>query len=227
MKKHILIVGILLLAVMIQFCGHRIYTDPVFIEKTNGHRVIAVLPFEMIFTGKQPKKLNPQQIQKIEEVESIAFQNSLYHALFHQTTRYRYPVRIDIQPVEKTNRILDKHNIGIRDSWDIDSDELARLLRVDAVVRTRVEKRRYMSGLASFGIEVGNIILNTLLEDSPLSIFVPNPTKRIKAGCYLYNGRDGAVLWGFDVVDEADWTLPANAVMDGVNHHFAKRFPYR
>jgi len=227
MKKYIVIASVLLLVLTVQFCGRGIYTNPVFLEKTAGHRIIAILPFEMIFTGKKPKKLTVEDAAKLEEVESIAFQRSLYQSLFHETTRYRDPVRIDIQPVTRTNRVLDKNGIGIRDSWHMDEAELARLLGVDAVVSTRVIKRRYMSGLASFGLEVGTSILNAILEDSPLFIILPTTTNRIKAECYIFNGLDGAVLWESAVVDETDWRLEANAIVDGVTHHFARRFPYR
>ncbi len=227
MKKYIVISSVLLMVVTMQFCGRGIYTNPVFLEKTAGHRVIAILPFEMIFTGKKPKKLSIEDAAKLEEVESIAFQRSLYQSLFHETTRYRNPLRIDIQAITKTNRILDKNGIGIRESWRMDEEELAGLLGVDAVVRTRVIKRRYMSGLASFGIEVGTSILNAILEDSPLFLILPTTTNRIKAECYICNGLDGSLLWEYSVVDETDWRLEANAIVDGVTRHFARRFPYR
>lgn len=227
MKRITILSAVMLLVLAMQFCGGRIYTDPIFIEKTMGHRIIAILPFEMVFTGKKPKNLSVQQIRKIEEVESIAFQNSFYNTLLHQTTKYRNPIRIDIQSTRQTNSILERNNIGIRESWDMESQELARILKVDAVVRTRIEKRRYMSGLASFGLELGTDILNELLADTPLMIFLPTATNRIKAGCYLCNGRDGAVLWSLDVVDETDWRMSADDIVDGVNFHFAKKFPYR
>jgi hypothetical protein len=227
MRKIAIVSAVLLLVLSVQFCGGRIYTDPIFMEKTREHRIIAVLPFEMVFTGKKPKKLSVQQVRKIEEVESIAFQNSFYNSLLHQTHRHRNPVRIDIQPTRQTNRILERHEIGIRESWDMESRELARILRVDAVVRTRIEKRRFMSGLASFGLEVGTDILNALLADTPLMIFLPTSTNRIKAGCYVCSGSDGAVLWSLDVVDETDWRMSAEDIIDGVNFHFAKKFPYR
>jgi hypothetical protein len=150
-KNNILYILVLALVfISMSFCTSVRYTNPIFTEKTQDHRIIAVIPFEMIFTGKQPKKLPPQQIDKIEEVESIAFQNSLYHLLSQQQRRLHHPLRIDIQPVQKTNRILDQQGISIRDSWYMDSRELAHILRVDAVVRTTIEKKRYMSGLASF-----------------------------------------------------------------------------
>lgn len=227
MKKIVVSLSLVLLVLLTQFCGTRRFVAPTFYEKANNHRVIAVLPFEMIFTGKQPKKLTGQQIKKIEEMESLAFQDSLYHLLFRQSTKRHHPVRIEIQPVVRTNRILDEHGIGIRESWDIESEELAHLLHVDAVVRTRVEKRRYMSGLASFGIEMGSVILSEVLDDSPFAFIVRIPTSAIRAECYLYNSRDGSALWGISLVDDTDWRLPANEIIHHINHYFARKFPYR
>ena len=227
MKKKVLLSTIAFLVMMMQFCAGRQYVTPAYVDKSTNHRIVAVVPFEMVFTGKKPRKLTVRQVREIEEAESIAFQESLYRLLLRQTTRYRHPVRVGIQPVDKTNRILERNNIGIRDSWEMAPEELARILRVDAIVKTRVIKRRFMSGLASFGIEVGNAVLNAILEDTPFAVFVPNSTNAIKAECFICNGRDGVVLWGIDLVDETDWRMPANEIIDNINRYFARKFPYR
>ena len=210
-----------------QFCAPRMYTTPVFMAKAQHHRIVAVLPFEMVFSGKQPKKMTAEQIEKLEEVESIAFQNSLYHALLRQKELFYNRLRIGIQRVEKTNRILDQEGIGIRESWEIDPVELARILGVDAVIRTQVIKRRYMSDGASFGITVGSTILSALLDDSLDGLFVSAPTKTIRSECVLHNGSDGVVLWAIKTADDTDWRLPANEIVDSVTHFFARKFPYR
>ncbi len=227
MRKKTLLLSVVIVVLLGQFCTGRRRMSPIFLEKTAKHRVIAIMPFEMIFTGKQPKKLTVDQAREIEEAESLAFQDSLYRLLCLEQGRCRYPVRIDIQPIVKTNRILEEQGIPIRDSWHIEPVELARILKVDAVVGTRVEKRRYMSGLASFGLEVGATILNALADEFPLGILVPTATKRIRANCFLYNGKDGFTLWARNVEDYADWSLSANDIIDGINFHFARRFPYR
>jgi hypothetical protein len=213
--------------VILPSCAGRRFVTPAFYEKAEGHQIIAVLPYEMIFTGKKPKKLTVRQVREIEEAESLAFQESFYHMLFSQSTRRRYPIQVEIQPVDQTNRILERKGIGIRESWEMDSRELARVLRVDAIVRTRIIKHRFMSGLASFGIEVGNAVLNEILYDTPLRIFLPNPTKGIKAECTLHNARDGSILWGIDLKDKIDWTMKADHIIHHINHYFAKKFPYR
>lgn len=216
---------LILISLGLQFCGGVRYAVPDFHIKTAHHRTIAVLPFEMVFIGKKPKKLSHQQVAKLREVESIAFQKSFYSALMHHKIDSSHPIRIDIQPVGKTNRILDRHGISIRDSWAMDPQELAHLLRVDAVVRTRVEKRRYMSDLASFGIEVGNVILNLIQDD--FRLFVDNSNKDIMAECFILDGGNGEVVWATDLAERADWKLPANEIVDHFNYHLARRFPYR
>lgn len=227
MRKKVVHFSMVLVVLLTQFCAKRYRVNPIFLEKTANHRIIAVLPFEMIFTGKKPKKLTPEQISQIEEAESLAFQDSLYRLLCLEQGRYRYPVRIDIQPVEKTNRLLEQQGIALRESWNKEPIELARILQVDAVVRTRVEKKRYMSGLASFGLELGATILNVLSEEFPLGILIPTATKRIRANCFLFNGKDGYTLWARDVEDHADWSMSANDIIDWINRHFARKFPYR
>jgi len=227
MKKTIIIASLLVAVLTTQFCGTKRFVTPAFYEKAAGHRIIAVAPFEMIFTGKKPKKLTVQEIREIEEIESLAFQESLYQCLMHQATRNRHPIRVEIMPVKKTNQILEKHNIDIRESWDMSPEKLARILQVDAVVKTRVEKRRYMSGLTSFGIEAGSVILSHILDDTPLDLWINLPTSGIRAECFLYNGKDGSVLWGIDIKDETDWRMSANTIINNINHYFAKKFPYR
>jgi hypothetical protein len=226
MKRIAWLGSVVMAVLMLQSCIKTRFYPSDFYEKTADHRIIAILPFEMVMTGRQPKKLTVEQTERIEEVESLAFQNSLLHRLFGESTHYRRPLRIDIQSVTTTNRILDEHGISIRESWYIDPQEAARLLNVDAVIKTRVIKRRYMSDLASFGIELGSALLD-ILSDSSLWIFFPNRTNDIKAECYLYNGRDGAVLWGIDVVESVNWSIPANEMIDRINDFFVRKFPYR
>jgi len=121
------------------------YQAPDLGERTADHRTVAVLPFEMIFTGKAPPGLGGEQILAIEEAESLAFQTSLYHRLLNQSSaRRERPITIRIQPVEETNRILDvgqfSENNGNRilfiDSSSIDvSGDGALVNREDGKVR--------------------------------------------------------------------------------------------
>lgn len=206
------------------------YESPRFDELTRGHQKIAVLPFEMVFTGKVPRGLAPEDVRLIEEDESVAFQWSLYNRLLNRSSVHRRrPILVDLQPVEMTNRLLAENGIGIRDSWTMDTGELARLLGVDAVVRTSVTKARYLSDGASFGIAVG---LDVAYEatDGLAALFLPPglaKTHDIWADSLVERGADGRLLWKVGVHRATDWTRPANDVIAGITKKLARKFPYR
>jgi hypothetical protein len=87
-----------------------------------------------------------------------------------------------------------------------------------------------MSDLASYGIDVATDVIN-ILTDGALWPFLPGSqiqkTYDIKANCVVNNGADGIVLWSMAHQAQTDWSLPANVIIDGINRHFAKKFPYR
>ncbi|MCP3961863.1 MAG: hypothetical protein GY719_28810 [bacterium] len=222
-----LLLPVLLLTVA---CTAVDYRSPRFTELTEGHRTVAVLPFEMVFSGKAPPGLTGPQIAHIEEGESLAFQTSLYLRLLNQAGKGR--IGIEIQPVEQTRRILGDHRIGVRESWGMETEDLARILGVDAVVRTRVEKTRYLSDLASFGIDVGAHVLEEILHDGDGDVHHGLPwgltrTHDIFADGSLLSGRDGDLLWRVAVYRETDWSRPANDVIEGLTKKLARKFPYQ
>ena len=230
MKRHLTLVSILLLTAA---CTTVNYTTPQFAGKTAGHQTVAVLPFEMIFTGKAPTNLTVAQIAHIEEMESLAFQTSLYYRLLNRSSAHRKrPIYIALQPVEETNRILAARGIALRDSWYMPAAELARILGVDAVVRTRVKKTRYLSDLASYGIDVGTYVLHEVVHDvTDGDVHLPIPWGLAKTHDIWADGKlqsaDNELLWQVAVHRETDWSRPANDVIEGLTKKLAKKFPYR
>jgi len=198
------------------------YQSPHFPEAP--HRSIAILPFEMVFTGNTPKGVTNRTVAEIEEGESLAFQASLYNALLDEKGGYTY---YELQPIEKTNRRLDIYGIGIRESWDMSSEELAEILGVDAVVRTQVVKARYLSDGASFAVELGSVIADHA-SGHRIGWAIPynlSKTHDIHTECSLFDGVNGALLWKVVVDRETDWRLPPNQVIDDVNYLLAGKFP--
>ncbi len=196
---------------------------------TADHTQIAVLPFEMYFTGKMPEDLTEQDILYIEEAESQAFQISFYNELLRSTKRGKKPLKVDIQHYKKTLNLLERKGINIRDSWDRSPEELAELLEVDAVVRARIEKARFMSDLESYGIEMSVQIINILTNYQWFPWFPPisSQNKEIIADFSLMEKEKGIVLWSISFDRGADWRQPANMIIDEISRRAAKKFPYR
>jgi hypothetical protein len=211
-------------------CSTVNYQSPEFAERARHHQVIAVLPFEMVLTGDPPEHLTAQQIAEIEEAESLAFQEAYYHRLLHQASVHRkHPIRIEIQPVATTNQLLASAGIGVRESWGMSAKSLARVLRVDAVISTSVQKTRYLSAGESFGVDLGLQVVNDLTEGrlAPLLPWGLVKTHDIWANCELIDSLDGAVIWQTDMAQATDWRYPANQVIAGFTEDLAKKFPYR
>jgi hypothetical protein len=223
-------VALVAMALAAAACSTVNYESPQFAERARHHQVIAVLPFEMVLAGDPPANLTARQIAQIEEMESVAFQEAYYYRLLHQASVHRkHPIRIDIQPVETTNRLLSGAGIGVRESWGMSAKALASVLRVDAVISTSVQKTRYLSDGESFGVNLGLEVVNEITEGrlAPVLPWGLAKTHDIWANCELIDSIDGAVLWQTDFAQATDWQYPANQVIAGFTEELAKKFPYR
>lgn len=211
-------------------CSTANYESPQFSERAIHHQVIAVLPFEMVLDGDPPENLTAAQIAAAEEAESVAFQEAYYYRLLGQSSAHRKrPIRVRIQHVDETNRLLADNGIGIRESWALPAKSLARALRVDAVIRTSVRKTRYLSGGESFVIETGLQVFNEVSEGrfAGLLPWGLTTTHDIWANSVLVDSVDGVVMWQFDLSAATDWRAPANTIIADFTLELAKRFPYR
>ncbi len=205
------------------------YMSPRFIETSAAHQTIAVLPFEMVLTVKNPDEISLDRIAAIEEGESLAFQAAYFDRLLNEASANKKKrIRVTLQQPEVTNRLLLEHGIGIRESWALPAQTLAGMLGVDAVVRTTVWKSHLLSDAASFGIEVGTHVLSELLDHpGPVVPFGLTKTADVYADSQLLNGEDGLLLWKVGIHRDTDWRRPANDVVVGIAGKLAKKFPYR
>lgn len=209
-------------------CSRRAYVASNFDEKTSGHKVVAVLPSEMIMTGKQPAQLSKEDIDKIEEEESTQFQMALYNSILNHANTGKYITTINFQDANTTLRLLKENNISVRDSWAKNDQELSKLLGVDGLVRMQVRKQRYMSDQASYAINAGRNILNNTGIMSKLPIPVPaqvDKTNDIYASCNLVS--DGIGLWNDNYKATANWNNKPNEIIERITDEFGSNFPYK
>ncbi len=200
-----------------------------FEAETINHKEVAILPFEMVYTGVKPEELTEKDMVTIEIAESKAFQISYYNEVLRSTRSGRNPIRVNIQDVRKTNNMLNEHNIPIHESWMLDGDFLAKTLDVDAVIKARVVKNRLMSDLASYGIDVAVHILQVISNHTiwPWLPYGVTRSKEIKASYSLIDRDHGAVIWSIAFEEQADWRQRSNDIIDQVNRRSSKNFPYR
>ncbi|MBI2730793.1 MAG: hypothetical protein HYX40_08595 [Sphingobacteriales bacterium] len=110
MKKNLPLSFLALLILFFFFCAcsRKNYASSYFDQQTTTHKIIAVVPAEIIFTGKQPKNISQQQIDSIEEEESKSFQLSLQNSILQHANSRRYYMRVNIQDISTTLSLMEK-----------------------------------------------------------------------------------------------------------------------
>ena len=207
-------------------CHRKYYTTSFFDQQTAGHKLIAVMPAEMIFTGKQPKDVPDSIIRKMEEDESHSFEMALYSNILQYANTARYYMFVNVQDVNKTLNTLSDNNISVRDSWKMDDHKLCEILGVDAIVRMQVTKKRYMSDYASYGVTLAR----NVIRETPLSNKLPIPrsmgkTEDIYAYCSVVSNN--ITLWNNSYKGYADWDNPSNVIIENITDNFGRNFPYK
>ena len=224
--KKIIPVFLLIAIIISASCSRKYYTTSFFDQQTANHKVIAVLPSEIVFTGKQPKDLTAEQIAKTEEEESKAFQLALYSNILRYANTNKTYMFVGVQDITKTMNTLDENSITIRDSWKMDDKKLALLLGVDAIVRMQITQKRYMSDYASYGVTIGRNVINQTGIGSRLPI--PSSlgkTEDIYAYCSVVS--NSVTLWNNSYKSSADWDNPSNVIIENITGSFGRNFPYK
>lgn len=225
MKKYLPYLSIAFLAIFFfSACSHKNYVTSYFDQQTAHHKLIAVLPAEMIFTGVQPKELTAEDITKIEENESRVFQSYLVNSILRYANTNRHYMTVGVQDISTTQKLLEDNGISIRDSWREDDRKLAKILGVDAVVRMRIQKKRYMSDLASLGVSYGQQVLYQIGNVGKFIPYVPNKTNDIYASCNVVSNNQ--TLWNDDYRGTSNYNVSSERVIDNITDNFGQHFPY-
>jgi hypothetical protein len=220
MKKSVPLF-ILSIALLTNACSRR-STSSVVYQKTASHRLVAVLPAEMIYTGSKPKNASEEELQNTEESESKIFQQYLHDNILQNGNTSRYALRVNVQNYTNTLHLLEENNISLKDSWYKSDEELCGILKVDAVIRLRIQKRRYMSDAASMGIDYGRQVIGAVLKKN---VYAPSKTNDIIASCSIVS--KGETVWNDNYRRAADWDTPADYVVNSITENFANHIPYR
>ena len=226
MKKNLLPGFIAIFILFLFSCSNKYYTASNFEEKTENHKVVAILPAEVTFTGKQPKNLSPDAIAKAEERESIDFQYALMNSILNHANTKKYITTVNFQDINTTLKILEKNSISVRDSWNKDDNELAKLLGVNSVIRMNIRKQRYMSDEASYGVGVARQVI----YKTGIGSKVPVPssvgkTYDIYASCNLLS--ENQTLWNDNYKRSTDYDVQPNVVIEWITDDFGENFPYK
>ena len=215
---------LLVLLISLTSCAKR-YSNTEYNEHVIRNKTIAVLPYQVITTGRIPENVTEEMLLEIEAAESRAFQASLHHQILNRLNRRRYrSLNIGIQSYDETNRLLRNADIDIQQSWDISSKELADLLGVDAVVRSTVHKNKYLTDLESYGIYLAHSILINF-TNRYYWFLSNNKTSDVRISTTIIDASNGKAIWAASRKCPTDWNNNTYDVIERINYRISKRLP--
>jgi hypothetical protein len=176
----------------------KIYTKPDALSYTMKHRTIAIVaPTKTVIPTKYTDKLkatvfsatNPVQIQ--EDMTSQWYQ-------FVQKRK----MRIEVQNVEKTNRILAEFGYPGGDGANMSPEELAEILGVDAVLFTNCQLTAYKNVGGGVSMIILGIVGTPLIFGPAYIVWGIIELTTVHEGnevvMKLYDGKTGDLLWNYN-----------------------------
>lgn len=198
-------------------CSHPYYTSSEFSKRTAGHKTVAVLPPQMIFTGNLPKDINAENMQQVLDAESRLCMGYVYNGIMLNNKRHSYKLTVEVQDTATTLQMLANNKISLSESWTKNDDTLCKLLHVDAVVRTKIHKDRIMSGLASFGLyTAGNFLL--------VPNFISKTSNDIVVSSSINAG--GQTVWNDVYEEKMKWAATPDFIIEQTLRKIGRHFPY-
>jgi len=221
MKNPAIFLTTLFFIISMSSCSHRFSNTEYAYSYISG-KSVAVLPYEVVTTGRIPRNITQAHLDAIEEAESRAFQNSFYHQLLNRMDRRYAFGEIRVQHFDDTNDKIEKAGYTLRDTWDMSSDELAGILGVDAVIKSKVHKTQYFTNLESYGLYVAANVVR-ILTDNYLWFIAGQRTSDVRVSCSIIGTEDGSTLWAMSRNCPTDWSNNTYDVIERINHRISRR----
>lgn len=223
------IILLFVLAVSFTACGtHRnVYKSSDFEAKAYKHKTVAILPLKITQTGHVSKKETAESIEAANEKWGYVFQESLLSYALRHTSRNKKEPMVAFQGTQQTNALLKEAGLNISDMYTKTPEELAALLKVDAVIMTTLERDKNFSDGVAYGLAAGravvNILSNTVSAGAPLN----QNSSDISINSYLYDGKDGKMLW--KTFRKGGTNLPSdvNGLVEYYSNWVGRKLPYR
>lgn len=217
-------------------CTKRLYKAKGFEEKVKTHRTIAILPFNVLYSGEDDGQYNEQELSSLKTWESLAFQKEFYTALASQSGGSKNDIKIKILHPDTSNyKLFGAHETNPYQKLP-NAKEICKTLGVDALVYIRILKTRLLADTDTFLL--GKPLSASLIQkvNPPTSQLnknkpqIPGNAARsfsIYALGKLVNCADSLIIWQTEFDTYTEWNDNAHHVINKVCKGLAKKFPYR
>lgn len=162
-----------------------LYENPAFDKIAKEHKIIAIVPFktQVKLRPRQMKDMTDEQLSRLEKAEGEGLQTGMFSWFLKRKKRGKLTT-LEIQQPSRTNALLKKEGIDYDNIYEYTSDELAKILEVDAIISGDYETNKPMSEGASVALS--------------LLIGFGGSTNSAIVNMNVNNGEDGQLLWNYN-----------------------------
>ncbi|PRY11206.1 hypothetical protein CLV24_1111 [Pontibacter ummariensis] len=209
MQKLLLFV---VLCVAFASCGPQIYKAASFQEVSSAHKVVAIMPFDVLIESRKlPKGVTADMILDQQRDYGYGIQNDVYGYFLRQMSKNRYTVTF--QDVHKTNSLLEEAGITYEDLRRASKEQICQLLGVDAVVSGSATMSKPMSDGAA--VAVG------------LLVGAWGPTNSVNTTITIHEGAKGELMWKYDYAASGSIGSSRQSLTNALMRNSSKKFPYQ
>jgi len=206
-----------LIALVATSCSRRAYVADNFEEKTADHLSIAVVPFDVLNTGRRTRRMTEAYMAEQRAWEAEAFQQDLVNRIMRRASRNRRLV-VDMQATSQTNSLLEKAGISLVEAHSYTAEELTDILGVDAIVVAHVQKNKVLTAGESAAVAIATSVFN--VPDAGL-----NRTYEIDLRVTVLD-KMGTTLYNDASFINIDFSSTADQAISQVNRRLIRKFPY-
>lgn len=212
LKGLLLVIMTIIITIIGQGCGPKIYLNPEFSDIRAQHHVIAILPFKVTIEGsKLPKNITPEMVEKLEQDEGILFQGILYSKFLEKQQKNEYT--IEFQDADQTKAILAKYSITYDNMDHYTKMEMASTLGVDAIISGTIRRSQPMSATSA-------IVVGALFG-------AWGNTNRVDVSMTIHDGNTAKLLWKYDHNASGSVGSSSEGLANSLMKNVSKKFPYK
>ena len=211
MKKIILLIFLFFAGIHYSNAQKKIYVSDKFEELSKDHQTIAILPFQTTLNLKAAQeKYSDKQLKKFEQQEGVAVQEALESYFLNRKRKKK--LKIDLQDINTTNRILKKAKITDENIDIYTPQELCKLLEVDAIISGSLTSRMLLSKEVDTSFD--------------LITFLKGKSDYGKIILKLSDKNTGKLLWRYEKIINRRSGKNTSTIIAKMMRKASRQFPY-
>ncbi|MBO9619307.1 MAG: hypothetical protein J7539_09760 [Niabella sp.] len=210
MKKTMLFMTLAMLCLV--SCGPSIYKATEFNTKVETHKTVALLPaaVSMRLRPNEMKKMSAEQLKDLEKSTGYDVQDKMYTWFLKRSQKLNYNVKI--QDITETNALLKNAGIDYEALSTTQSDQLAKILGVDALLETKLRSDKPMSD----GVALA----------AAFAIGFYGSTNQVETTVSVKDGSSGDLIWKYNYQANGTMGSSSTKLVDALMRNLSKKFPY-